>query len=84
MARSDEPASATAEFFIDLEDNGRLDAKPGAAPGTTGYAVFGQVIAGMDIVDKIAAVPLNGGKGPFPDAAPATPVVIQKVTVSGN
>jgi peptidyl-prolyl cis-trans isomerase A (cyclophilin A) len=83
MARSDEPASATAEFFIDLEDNSAaLDPKPGAAPNTTGYAVFGKVIAGMDVVDKIAATPLAGGKGPFPDAAPATPVVIEKVTVS--
>jgi len=82
MARSDKPASATAEFFIDLADNSRLDAKPGAAPNTTGYAVFGHVTQGMDVVDKIAATPLAGGKGPFPDAAPATPVVIQKVTVS--
>jgi peptidyl-prolyl cis-trans isomerase A (cyclophilin A) len=83
MARSDEPASATAEFFINLENNrAGLDPKPGAAPNTTGYAVFGKVIAGMDVVDKIAAVPLKGGKGPFPDAAPATPVAIEKVTVS--
>ena len=84
MARNaDVPASATAEFFIDLDDNSSgLDAKPGETPGTTGYAVFGHVSAGMDVVDKIAATPLAGGKGPFPDAAPATPVVITKVTVS--
>jgi peptidyl-prolyl cis-trans isomerase A (cyclophilin A) len=83
MARSDEPASATAEFFVDLQDNGAgLDPKPGAAPNTTGYAVFGKVIAGMDVVDKIAATPLAGGTGPFPDAAPKTPVVIEKVTVN--
>jgi peptidyl-prolyl cis-trans isomerase A (cyclophilin A) len=83
MARGDEPASATAEFFIDLDDNSAgLDPKPGAAPNTTGYAVFGRVIAGMDVVDKIAATPLAGGKGPFPDAAPATAVVIVKVTIS--
>ena len=81
MAR-DTPNSATAEIFIDLDDNTRLDAKPGDAPGTTGYAVFGHVTAGMEVVDKIAATPLAGGKGPFPDAAPATPVTITKVTVS--
>jgi cyclophilin family peptidyl-prolyl cis-trans isomerase len=82
MARSDEPASATAEFFINLEDNGAgLDPKPGAAPNTTGYAVFGHVIAGMDVVDKIAALPTGGGKGPFPDAEPVTAVTIEKVTV---
>ena len=77
------PASATAEFFINLQDNGAgLDPKPGAAPNKTGYAVFGKVIAGMDVVDKIAATPLAGGTGPFPDAAPKAPVVIKTVTVS--
>jgi cyclophilin family peptidyl-prolyl cis-trans isomerase len=83
MARS-EPNSATAEFFIDLDDNNArgLDPKPGDAPNTTGYAVFGHVTAGMDVVDKIAALPTGGGKGPFPDAEPVTPVVIVKVTVS--
>jgi cyclophilin family peptidyl-prolyl cis-trans isomerase len=81
MARSDAPASATAEFFINLSDNPDLDPKPGEAPNTTGYAVFAKVIGGMDVVDKIAASVL-GGKGPFPDAAPAFPVVIQKVTVT--
>ena len=83
MARGDEPASATAEFFINLKDNrAGLDPKPGAAPNTTGYTVFGKVIQGMDVVFKIAGVPLEGGIGPFPDAAPATPVVIKTVTMS--
>ena len=81
MARADDPSSATAEFFINLDNNTPLDPKAGAAPNTTGYAVFGHVTGGMDVVDKIAAVPLHGGKGPFPDAAPAAPVVIEKVTV---
>lgn len=83
MARSDEPTSATAEFFIDLADNSpALDPKPGSAPGTTGYAVFGHVVAGMDVVDRIAAVERGNGKGPFPDSEPVTPVVIEKVTIS--
>ena len=83
MARGDAPQSATAEFFINLKNNGAsLDPKPGAAPNTTGYAVFGHVTEGMDVVDKIAALRLKGGKGPFPDAAPKTPVVIESVTVS--
>lgn len=81
MARHDDPTSATAEFFIDLADLPDLDPKPGAAPNTTGYAVFGRVIAGMEVADKIAAVP-TGGKGPFPPAStPLTPVLIKKVTV---
>jgi cyclophilin family peptidyl-prolyl cis-trans isomerase len=81
LARQSDPASATAEFFVNLADNPDLDAKPGAAPNTTGYTVFGRVSGGMDVVDKIAAVPL-GGQGPFPPGAtPAKPVMIRKVTV---
>lgn len=81
MGRQAVPQSATADFFINLDDNGSLDPDPVAPPNTTGYAVFGKVIGGMDVMDKIAALPLHGGKGPFPDAAPATPVIIDKVTI---
>jgi cyclophilin family peptidyl-prolyl cis-trans isomerase len=85
MARSDEPASATAEFFVNLADNDNLDPKPGAAPNTTGYAVFGKVVEGMSVVDQIAGAPNGGTKGPFPpDSTPANPVVIQKVTIVGE
>jgi cyclophilin family peptidyl-prolyl cis-trans isomerase len=81
LARQNDPASATAEFFVNLADNPDLDAKPGATPNTTGYTVFGRVSDGMDVVDRIAAVPL-GGEGPFPPGStPATPVIIKKVTV---
>ena len=83
MAREDAPASATAEFFIDLADVNAtaLDPKPAAPPNTTGYAVFGQVVEGMDVVDAIAATQVGGGKGPFPAHEPVTPVVIKKVTI---
>jgi cyclophilin family peptidyl-prolyl cis-trans isomerase len=80
MARGDDPASATAEFFVNLSDNYALDPDPAAAPNATGYAVFGKVTDGMDVADRIAASVI-GGKGPFPDASPAFPVVIQKVTI---
>ncbi len=81
MARADNPSSATAEFFISLADNPSLDPAPGAPANTTGYTVFGRVISGMEVADKIAGVPL-GGKGPFPpESTPATPVLIKKVTI---
>jgi cyclophilin family peptidyl-prolyl cis-trans isomerase len=82
MARA-EPNSATAEFFINLSDNASLDPAAGAPPNTTGYAVFGRVTGGMDVVDKVAAVPLGGAAGPFPpEASPLQPVTITKVTVT--
>ena len=80
MARETEPNTATAEFFINLVDNTRLDRQPDDADGTTGYAVFGHVITGMDIVDRIGSVPLAPG-GPMPGAFPAEPVKIVKVSV---
>lgn len=81
MARAKDPASATAEFFIDLADNASLDASPGAAPNTSGYAVFGNVVSGMDVVDKIASVPL-GGKGPFPPpSTPAATITVKSITI---
>ncbi|MBV8975888.1 MAG: peptidylprolyl isomerase [Alphaproteobacteria bacterium] len=83
MARSGEPASGTAEFFVNLSDNDSLDPRPGAPPNATGYAVFGKVVEGMSVVDAIAAVQLGGAKGPFPpDATPLLPVTIVKATVS--
>ena len=80
MARSSEPASGTAEFFINLANNPRLDHKPGDTDNRTGYAVFGKVIAGMNVVDKIASVRL-GDHGPMPGAAPVDPVLIRKVSL---
>jgi cyclophilin family peptidyl-prolyl cis-trans isomerase len=85
MARDSGPNTATAEaeFFINLADTNALalDPKAGAAPNTTGYAVFGTVTGGMDVVDAIAGVPLGGMKGPFPDNYPKTPIIIKKVTI---
>ncbi len=83
MAREEKPASALAEFFINLSDSNAkgLDAKPEAAPNTTGYAVFGHVTSGMEVVDAIAAAPIGGGIGPFPDNYPQKPIIIRKVTI---
>ncbi len=83
MARSGDPNSATAEFFVNLSDNDSLDPDAGAAPNTTGYAVFGKVVEGMSVVDKIAAVQTGGSHGPFPpDATPYLPVTITHAAVS--
>jgi peptidyl-prolyl cis-trans isomerase A (cyclophilin A) len=80
MARAEAPDSATAEFFINLTDNTRLDHKADDPGNTTGYAVFGQVMSGMDVVDAIGQVP-TGDNGPMPGQAPITPIVIKKVTL---
>ena len=83
MAREDKPASATTEFFINLADTNAqaLDAKAGAAPNTTGYAVFGSVYDGMDVIDAIAGAELGGNRGQFPANYPKTPIIIKKVTI---
>ena len=80
MARTPDPNSATAQFFINLVDNRNLDYVSDERPETWGYAVFGQVVAGMDVVDKIAATP-TGPKGPFRSDVPTTDVVIEKVEI---
>jgi cyclophilin family peptidyl-prolyl cis-trans isomerase len=80
MARAEAPDSATAEFFINLADNIPLNHEAGDPGNNTGYAVFGQVIAGQDVVDAIGQVP-TGDNGPMPGQAPVTPIVIKKVTL---
>lgn len=80
MARQSDPNSATAEFFINLADNANLDRQPGDGEGMTGYAVFGRVVSGMDVVDKIAAVPIGMG-GPMPGQWPQTPITITHIRV---
>jgi peptidyl-prolyl cis-trans isomerase A (cyclophilin A) len=77
MARTNNPNSATSQFFINVNDNVRLDAAN--SPDGNGYAVFGKVISGMDVVDKIRATP-TGSKGPYDDV-PLTAITINKATV---
>lgn len=80
LARAEEPTSATAEFFINLADNPALDHAADDPGNTSGYAVFGQVVAGMDVVDRIAEGAV-GDDGPMPGQAPIDPVLIKKVTL---
>jgi peptidyl-prolyl cis-trans isomerase A (cyclophilin A) len=77
MARTSNPDSATAQFFINIKDNAFLDSAN--TRDGTGYAVFGKVVSGMDVVDKIWAVP-TASKGPHQNV-PVTPVVIRKATM---
>ncbi|MBI5258670.1 MAG: peptidyl-prolyl cis-trans isomerase [Burkholderiales bacterium] len=77
MARTSAPNSATAQFFINVNDNIALDAVN--RPDGNGYAVFGKVVEGMDVVDRIKAVP-TGQRPPYADV-PIEPVVIKQVTL---
>lgn len=71
MARTNEVNSATSQFFVNLKDNAFLDHKP----GSFGYAVFGRVTSGMDVIDRIAKVPTGRRKGY--DDAPLETVAIE-------
>jgi peptidyl-prolyl cis-trans isomerase A (cyclophilin A) len=77
MARTMDPNSATAQFFINVRDNAFLNAAQ--SQDGNGYAVFGKVVAGMDVVDKIRVVP-TGNKGPHQNV-PNEPVTITKATL---
>ena len=74
--------SATAQFFINLADNPKFDQTDPGSAYTAGYTVFGRVLQGLDIVDRIAAVPTRA-QGPFPAWVPVVPVVIERVEVLG-
>jgi cyclophilin family peptidyl-prolyl cis-trans isomerase len=76
LARATAPHSGNAEFYVDLVDNPDLD----PVPTRWGYAVFGRVVQGMDVIDKIGEVP-TGSVGPFKQDAPLKPIIIQSVTI---
>jgi peptidyl-prolyl cis-trans isomerase A (cyclophilin A) len=105
MARTSDPNSASAQFFINVKDNAFLDPvliPPGdpvprfeyqgrvylnearatleKAPQLYGYTVFGRVISGMDVIDRIKSMPTGPG-GPFPSDVPTTAVVIESATL---
>ena len=76
MARTNDPNSASSQFFINVKDNDFLNPST-QAPG---YTVFGKVISGMDVVNKIKSVPTGSG-GPFPSDVPKTPVMVKSATL---
>jgi len=76
MARTSDPQSATAQFFINVKDNAFLDPNP----QQFGYTVFGKVVLGMDVIQKIKTMPTGAG-GPFPSDVPKTPILINSATL---
>ena len=81
MARTGDPHSATAQFFINVADNKFLNFRD-PSPAGIGYTAFGKVIEGMELVEKIAKTPTAAG-GPFPRDVPIERVVIKSATVVG-
>ncbi|CAM2813961.1 peptidylprolyl isomerase [Moritella viscosa] len=78
LARTNNPNSATSQFFINLKDNNFLN-RSGSSASQAGYAVFGRVIKGMDVVDKMAKQP-TGKKKHYSDV-PLTNIVIESITM---
>ena len=76
MARVAEPHTANAQFYVNLTDNVDLDPRP----TRWGYAVFGRIVDGMDVVDEIGHQP-TGASGPFARDVPVTPVLIQHMEI---
>ncbi len=79
MARTGDPHSATSQFFINVADNKFLNFRE-ASPQGYGYTVFGKVVQGMDVVNKIATAPTGAG-GPFPKDVPVERVILKTATV---
>jgi peptidyl-prolyl cis-trans isomerase A (cyclophilin A)/peptidyl-prolyl cis-trans isomerase B (cyclophilin B) len=79
MARTSDPHSATAQFFINVADNAFLDFRE-ASPAGFGYAVFGKITQGMEVVMRIARSPTGPG-GPFAKDVPQQPVIIESITL---
>ena len=79
MARTNNPHSASAQFFINVNNNDFLNHSAPSGQGW-GYVVFGKVISGMEVVNKIKQMPTGAG-GPFPSDVPQTQVVIQSAAL---
>ncbi len=78
MARGESPHSSNCQFYVNLVDNPDLD----PVPTRWGYAVFGRIVQGMEVIDRIGEVP-TGSMGPFKSDAPMKPIVIEKIELIG-
>lgn len=72
--------SARAQFFINTVDNRQFDFRNDSTPALTGYCVFGRVVEGMDVIDKIRLVP-TAARAPLPGDVPVSPVVVERAAV---
>ncbi len=79
MARTSDPHSASSQFFINVADNKFLNYRESTAQGY-GYTVFGKVVSGMDVVEKMAKAPTGAG-GPFPKDVPVEKILIKSAKV---
>ena len=79
MARTSDPHSASSQFFINVGDNKFLNYRESTAQGY-GYTVFGKVVSGMDVVEKMAKAPTGAG-GPFPKDVPVETILIKSAKV---
>ena len=79
MARTSDPHSASSQFFINVADNTFLNYRESTAQGY-GYTVFGKVVSGMDVVEKMAKAPTGAG-GPFPKDVPVEKILIKSAKV---
>ncbi len=82
MARTSDPHSASSQFFINYSNNDFLNFSSKTSQGW-GYAVFGEVVEGMDVIDAMAKIPTGSG-GPMPSDVPQTMITIEKATVLGD
>jgi cyclophilin family peptidyl-prolyl cis-trans isomerase len=78
--RDSDPTSATSQFFINTVDNRQLDWRGDATPSMSGYCVFGRVVEGMDVVDRIRVVP-TGARPPFAADVPVSPILVERATL---
>jgi len=82
LARGEDPETGAADFFINVGDESPLDAAKDVPGNTTGYAVFGKVIGGMDVVDKINAVAVGGNLGVMPaEQTPMMTILVRSITI---
>jgi len=82
LARQEDPESGGADFFINIGDESPLDAAKDVPGNTTGYAVFGKVIGGMDVADKINEVTVGGSNGPMPsDQTPSMSILVRSISI---